>query len=111
LQLARGSPSRLRAVYANAVAAGARAGRSDRAVIFLIVSLIAGAFGLTNVSQVAKRVSMVLFAMFFVVFLALMGFAYSASEAYLNMPTLAVTAIRHSQPLLRAFVPALLHPP
>jgi len=31
------------------------------AVIFLIVSLIAGAFGLTNVSQVAKGVSMVLF--------------------------------------------------
>jgi uncharacterized membrane protein YtjA (UPF0391 family) len=47
----------------------------------LIVSLIAGAFGLTNVSQVAKRVSMVLFAMFFLVFLALMGFAYLASEA------------------------------
>jgi uncharacterized membrane protein YtjA (UPF0391 family) len=34
------------------------------AIIFLIVSLIAGAFGLTNVSRVAKRVSMVLFAMF-----------------------------------------------
>ena len=57
-------------------------------VIFLIVSLIAGAFGLTNVSQVAKRVSMVLFAMFFLVFLALMGFAYLASEA-IDQPALA----------------------
>jgi uncharacterized membrane protein YtjA (UPF0391 family) len=58
------------------------------AVIFLIVSLIAGAFGLTNVSQVAKRVSMVLFAMFFLVFLALMGFPYLASEA-IDRPALA----------------------
>ena len=54
-------------------------------VIFLIVSLIAGAFGLT---QVAKRVSMVLFAMFFLVFLALMGFPYLASEA-IDRPALA----------------------
>jgi uncharacterized membrane protein YtjA (UPF0391 family) len=51
------------------------------AVMFLIVSLIAGAFGLTNVSQVSKRVSMVLLAMFFLVFLARMGFADLASEA------------------------------
>jgi uncharacterized membrane protein YtjA (UPF0391 family) len=43
------------------------------AVMFLIVSLIAGAFGLTNVSQVSKRVSMVLLAMFFLVFLAHMA--------------------------------------
>ena len=50
------------------------------AVIFLIISLIAGAFGLTNVSQVAKRVSMVLFAMFFLVFLALIGFRLSGQR-------------------------------
>jgi len=55
------------------------------------LSLIAGAFGLTNVSQVAKRVSMVLFAMFFLVFLALMGFAYLASEA-IDRPALAPAA-------------------
>jgi uncharacterized membrane protein YtjA (UPF0391 family) len=61
------------------------------AVIFLIVSLIAGAFGLTNVSQVAKRVSMVLFAMFFLVFLALVGFAYLASAA-IDRPALAPAA-------------------
>jgi uncharacterized membrane protein YtjA (UPF0391 family) len=52
------------------------------------VSLIAGVLGLTNVLQVAKRVSMVLFAMFFLVFLALTGFAYLASEA-IDRPALA----------------------
>ena len=61
------------------------------AVIFLIVSVIAGAFGLTNASQVAKRVSMVLFAMFFLVFPALMGFAYLAREA-IDRPALAPAA-------------------
>jgi uncharacterized membrane protein YtjA (UPF0391 family) len=61
------------------------------AVIFLIVSLIAGTFGLTNVSQVAKRVSMVLFAMFFLAFLALIGFTYLASEA-IDRPALAPAA-------------------
>ena len=61
------------------------------AVIFFIVSLIAGAFGLTNVSQVAKRVSMVLFAMFFLVFLALMGFTYLASDG-IDRPALAPAA-------------------
>jgi uncharacterized membrane protein YtjA (UPF0391 family) len=58
------------------------------AVVFLIISLIAGALGLTNVSQVAKRVSMVLFALFFLAFLALMGFAYLVSEA-IDRPALA----------------------
>lgn len=51
------------------------------AVIFLIISLIAGAAGLTNISVVAKRVSMVLFALFFLGFLALLGFAYLVGEA------------------------------
>jgi uncharacterized membrane protein YtjA (UPF0391 family) len=58
------------------------------AVVFLIISLIAGAFGLTNVSRIAKRVSMVLFALFFLAFLALMGFAYLVSEA-IDRPALA----------------------
>jgi len=40
---------------------------------------------------VAKRVSMVLFAMFFLVFLALMGFAYLAREA-IDRPALAPAA-------------------
>ena len=51
------------------------------AVFFLVLSLIAGALGLTNVSRVAKRISLVLFALLFLVFLALIGFAYLLSEA------------------------------
>jgi uncharacterized membrane protein YtjA (UPF0391 family) len=46
------------------------------AVLFLIISLIAGAMGLTNISQFAKRVSMILFALFFLMFLLLLGFAW-----------------------------------
>jgi len=51
------------------------------AVIFLIISLVAGALGLTNVSALAKRISLILFALFFVVFLILLGFALLVSEA------------------------------
>ncbi len=51
------------------------------AVIFLIISLIAGAAGLTNISVIAKRISMVLFALFFLAFLALLGFAWLVGEA------------------------------
>jgi uncharacterized membrane protein YtjA (UPF0391 family) len=51
------------------------------AVFLLVLSLIAGALGLTNVSRVAKRISLVLFALLFLVFLALIGFAYLLSEA------------------------------
>jgi uncharacterized membrane protein YtjA (UPF0391 family) len=57
------------------------------AVVFLIISLIAGALGLTNVSQVAKRVSMLLSAVFFLAFLALIGFAYLVSEAWTGPPS------------------------
>ena len=45
------------------------------AVIFLIISLIAGALGLTNISAVAKRISLILFALFFLMFLAVVGLA------------------------------------
>jgi uncharacterized membrane protein YtjA (UPF0391 family) len=45
------------------------------AVIFLIISLIAGALGLTNISVVAKRISLILFALFFLMFLAVVGLA------------------------------------
>jgi uncharacterized membrane protein YtjA (UPF0391 family) len=51
------------------------------AIIFLIVSIIAGALGLTNVSAVAKRISLALFALFFLAFLALIGFAYLVEGA------------------------------
>ena len=45
------------------------------AVIFLIISLIAGALGLTNISVVAKRIALILFALFFLMFLAVVGLA------------------------------------
>lgn len=51
------------------------------AVIFLIVSIIAGAVGFTNVSAVARRISLLLFALFFVGFLLLIGFAMLVDQA------------------------------
>jgi uncharacterized membrane protein YtjA (UPF0391 family) len=65
------------------------------AVIFLIVSLVAGAAGLTNVSVFAKRVSMILFALFFVGFLLLLGFAWMVGEA-LSAPALLPLAMEIS---------------
>lgn len=52
------------------------------ALLFFIVALIAGGFGLTNLSTFARRVSMALFAVFFLGFLALLGFAYLLGEAF-----------------------------
>lgn len=51
------------------------------AVISLIISLIAGGLGLTTVSVFAKRLSLIFFALFFLGFLALVGFAYMVSSA------------------------------
>ena len=51
------------------------------AVICLVISLIAGGLGLTNVSVFAKRLSLIFFALFFLGFLALVGFAYLVSSA------------------------------
>jgi uncharacterized membrane protein YtjA (UPF0391 family) len=51
------------------------------AVVFLIISLIAGAVGLTNISVIARRISMVLFALFFLMFLAIVGLALLVGEA------------------------------
>jgi uncharacterized membrane protein YtjA (UPF0391 family) len=52
------------------------------AILFLVLSLIAGAIGLTNISRLAKRIAMVLFALLFLGFLALLGFAYLLGEAF-----------------------------
>jgi uncharacterized membrane protein YtjA (UPF0391 family) len=52
------------------------------AIIFLILSLIAGGIGLTNISIWLKRISMVFFVLFFLGFLALLGFAYLLGEAF-----------------------------
>jgi uncharacterized membrane protein YtjA (UPF0391 family) len=51
------------------------------AVIFLIISLIAGAIGLTSVSIIARRVSLVLFALFFLLCLAVLGLAWLVRDA------------------------------
>lgn len=52
------------------------------AIFFLLVSIVAGAIGMTNISVMAKRISLVLFALFFLGFLALLGFAYLLGEAF-----------------------------
>ncbi len=51
------------------------------AIIFLIISLIAGALGLTNISRIAKRISLVLFALFFLIFLVIVGLIVLVGEA------------------------------
>jgi uncharacterized membrane protein YtjA (UPF0391 family) len=60
------------------------------AIIFFIVSLIAGAIGFTNVSRMAKRIAMVLFALFFLIFLALLAFAYLIGDALIRSSLLPV---------------------
>jgi uncharacterized membrane protein YtjA (UPF0391 family) len=52
------------------------------AIIFLVLSLIAGGIGLTNISIWLKRISLVFFALFFLGFLALLGLAYLLGEAF-----------------------------
>ncbi|MET0867599.1 MAG: DUF1328 family protein [Pseudorhodoplanes sp.] len=54
------------------------------AVFFLVISLIAGAIGFTGVSVIARRISIVLFALFFLAFLALLGFAWIIGEVISN---------------------------
>ncbi len=51
------------------------------AIVFLIISLIAGALGLTNISRIAKRISLVLFALFFLLFLLIVGLILLIGEA------------------------------
>ncbi|MPT24438.1 MULTISPECIES: DUF1328 family protein [Ancylobacter] len=51
------------------------------AVIFLVISMIAGAIGMTGVSQLARKISLVLFGLFFLGFLLLIGFAVLIDHA------------------------------
>jgi len=51
------------------------------AIIFLIISLIAGALGLVNISTVARRISMFLFALFFLIAAVLFGIIVLVGEA------------------------------
>jgi uncharacterized membrane protein YtjA (UPF0391 family) len=52
------------------------------AIISLLISLVAGAIGMTHVSAIAKRVSILLFVLFFVGFVALLCFAYLLGAAF-----------------------------
>lgn len=51
------------------------------AIIFLILSLVAGAFGLSNISALAKKISLIFFALFFIGFLILLAFAWLVAGA------------------------------
>ncbi|GLK84612.1 DUF1328 domain-containing protein [Ancylobacter defluvii] len=51
------------------------------AVIFLVISLIAGGIGFTGVSALARRISFILFGLFFLGFLALIGLALLVDKA------------------------------
>jgi uncharacterized membrane protein YtjA (UPF0391 family) len=51
------------------------------AIICLVISLVAGALGFTNVSVIAKRIAITLFVLFFLAFLALIGIAVMVGEA------------------------------
>jgi uncharacterized membrane protein YtjA (UPF0391 family) len=54
------------------------------AILFLIISLIAGALGLVNISTVARRISMALFAVFFLMAAALFGMVALVGEALVH---------------------------
>lgn len=51
------------------------------ALLFLLVSIVAGAVGLTNVSKLTRTLSMVLFGLFFLGFLLLIGLAMLVDQA------------------------------
>lgn len=51
------------------------------AILFLIISLIAGGFGFANVSEFTRKISFVLFGLFFLGFLILLGFVFLVLEA------------------------------
>ncbi|MCS0493709.1 DUF1328 domain-containing protein [Ancylobacter sp. MQZ15Z-1] len=51
------------------------------AVIFLVISLVAGAIGFTGISAAARRISMILFGLFFLGFLLLVGLAMLVDQA------------------------------
>lgn len=51
------------------------------AVLFLVLALVAGALGFTNVSDIARRISLILFTLFFVMFLGLLLFAWLVADA------------------------------
>jgi len=66
------------------------------AVICLVISLISGGLGLTNISAFAKRLALIFFALFLLGFLALLGFAYLLSSAVVHselVPALVAVSV------------------
>ncbi len=63
------------------------------AILFLILSMVAGAIGFTNVSVIAKRIAMVLFALLFLGFLALLAFAWIIGEAISTNRVMMLTTL------------------
>ena len=59
------------------------------AVIFLVISLVSGAFGMINVSAVARRISFILFALFFLMFLAVAALVYFVGSSVAPVTLLA----------------------
>ena len=51
------------------------------AILFLIISVIAGGFGFANVSDFTRKIFFVLFGLFFLGFLILLGFTLLVLEA------------------------------
>jgi uncharacterized membrane protein YtjA (UPF0391 family) len=51
------------------------------AIIVLIISLIAGGFGLANLSDFTRKISFILFGLFFLGFLLLLAFALLVTQA------------------------------
>ena len=51
------------------------------AIIFLVISLIAGGFGLANLSDFTRKISFILFGLFFLGFLLLLAFALLVTQA------------------------------
>ena len=51
------------------------------AIIFLVISLIAGALGFSGVAADTTRISKILFAIFFALFLIVLVFALLAGQA------------------------------
>jgi uncharacterized membrane protein YtjA (UPF0391 family) len=51
------------------------------AIIFLIISLVAGGFGIANISDFTRKVSFILFGLFFLGFLLLLGLAVLVTQA------------------------------
>jgi uncharacterized membrane protein YtjA (UPF0391 family) len=52
------------------------------AIVLLVVSLIAGAVGMTNTSTILRRISFAVFAILFLGFLALLAIAYLLGAAF-----------------------------